>query len=594
MKLEKELEKKNTALPDADISSREELLIETFKVLSSDLDLNAVIKNSLKIVIKRLRAEAACLFLTDLHTYKLKTCCTRLESDKVHILPLNDQDQIPGWAKTSRKPYVKKDLGDESEFSKTVNKFLGFYPRDIIGIPLYDGDNFLGVILAINSQIQEDTLDRNLELLEVLAERIAITLRNSLVLQEATRASDEARSLYEIGIALSGSLELDELLDKILGNLSKVIDCDIAMIYLVDPESGTIKQISTLGLDDIPADQLRLKIGQGICGRVAETGEGVIVSDVNQNPDYIACRTTIKTEMAVPLKVKNVVVGVLNVESDKSDVYDSHELELMDAFASLAAVSIERAKLHKQMLSARRLEHEIAIARRIQKTFLPSGNPRIEGFDVAGVNIPSAEVGGDYYDFIPIVENQFGIAIGDVSGNGIPASLIMAAFRASLKAEIRNNFAIRAILNKVNNLLFESIERDRYVTAAYGVLDSKNKIFTFSNAGHNPPILLRDSGELQYLNEGGMALGIFANAVYEENSIFLKSGDIILFYTDGVTEAKDEKDIEFNEQRLIKAVLGAREKPASKIIEHIIDEIKNYKKDSEFDDDLTLIVLKTL
>jgi sigma-B regulation protein RsbU (phosphoserine phosphatase) len=593
--MKKELEKENSISPGSGTSDREELLIETFKVLSSDLDLDAVIKNSLKIVTKRLRARAACLFLTDLHNYRLKSCCAGCDSpENVQILPLKDESQIPGWVRTSTKPYVLKNLGEDSEFSRIINKYLGFFPAEIVGIPLYDGDNFLGIVQAIDSRIQDETIKRDLELLEVLAERIAITLRNSWILQEATRASDEAKSLYEVGIALSGSLELDELLDKILENLSRVIDCDIAMIYLVDPDSGTINQISTRGLEDYPPDQLRLKIGQGICGRVAETGEGIIVSDVNQNTDYIACRVSTKAEMAVPLKVKEVVVGVLNVESDKSDVYKDHELELMNAFASLAAVSIERAKLHKQMISARRLEHEIAIARRIQKTFLPSGNPKIEGFDIAGLNIPSAEVGGDYYDFIPIVENQYGIAIGDVSGNGIPASLIMAAFRASLKAEIRNNFAIRAILSKVNNLLFESIERDRYVTAAYGVLDCKNKIFTFSNAGHNPPVLIRDSGELQYLSEGGMALGIFANSTYEENSIFLKSGDIILFYTDGVTEAKDEDDIEFGERKLIDAAIESKNKPAIKIIEHIIEDIKKFKKDSEFYDDLTLIVLKTL
>jgi len=593
--MEKRLEKENSISPASSLDDREALLIETFRVLSSDLDLDAVIKNSLKIVIKRLRAEAACLFLTDLHSYKLKSCCSCFESpEKIHILPLDSENQIPGWVKTSRKPYVLKDLSEDSEFSKTLKKNIGFHPHGIIGIPLYVGDKFLGVIQAINSGIQDDLLGRDLGLLEVLAERISITLRNSWVLREATRASEEAKSLYEVGIALSGSLELDELMNKILASLSKVIACDIAMIYLVDPENGTIHQISTIGLDDFPTDQLRLKIGQGICGRVAETGDGIIVSDVNQNTDYIACRTTTKSEMAVPLKFNNVVVGVLNVESDQSDAYKDHELELMNAFASLAAVSIERAKLHKQMLSARRLEHEIAIARRIQKTFLPSGNPRIEGFDIAGFNIPSDEVGGDYYDFIPIVENQYGIAIGDVSGNGIPASLIMAAFRASLKAEIRNNFAIRAILSKVNNLLFESIDRERYVTAAYGVLDSKNKIFTYSNAGHNPPILLRESGELQYLNEGGMALGIFANSTYEENSILLKSGDIVLLYTDGVTEVKNENDIEFNEQRLIDAAKKTRDKPAAKIIEYIVDQAEKFKKDSKFIDDLTLIVLKTL
>lgn len=587
-------ENKSLEVSNSVASKKEELLADSFKVLSSDLDLDAVIKNSIGIIIKKFKAEAACLFLTDLHNYKLKSCCAgRASPDKMYILPLENEDQIAGWNRVSREPYLLKDLKKNSDFASTVHKYLEFYPESIIGIPLYEGGEFLGVIQAINSG-KKHFSEKDLELLKVLAERVAITLRNAWILQEATRASEEAKSLYEVGIALSGSLELDELLDKILENLTKVIDCDIAMIYLVDPEKGDINQIAIRGMDDIPAEQLRLKIGQGICGRVAETGEGVIVSDVNENSDYIACRTTTRSEMAAPLMVKDVAIGVLNVESDKHDAYKDHELELMNAFASLAAVSVERAKLHKQMLSARKLEDELAIARRIQKTFLPSGNPGIDGFDIAGLNIPSAEVGGDYYDFIPIVENQYGIAIGDVSGNGIPASLIMAAFRASLKAEIRNNFAIRAILNKVNNLLFESIEQGRYVTAAYGVLDSKNRIFTFSNAGHNPPILFRSSGELQYLKEGGMALGIFANSTYEENSIFFKSGDIVLFYTDGATEIKNENEIEFGEQRLIDSVIASKDKSAVGIISYIIDKIKKFNKDCEFDDDITLIVLKTL
>lgn len=588
------IENKNLEPSDTIAAEKEELLTDSFKVLSSDLDLDAVIKNSLGIIFRRFHAEAACLFLIDLHNYKLKSCCAGSTSpDRMHILPLENENQIAGWDRVSREPYLLDNLEEDSDFSRMVYNFLNFHPKSIIGIPLYEGGEFLGVIQAINSDKKHFT-DKDLELLRILAERVAITLRNAWILQEATRVSDEARSLYEVGIALSGSLELDELLDKILENLTKVIVSDIAMIYLVDPEKGTINQIATRGLDEFPPDQLHLKIGQGICGRVAETGEGVIVSDVDKNSDYIACRTSTKSEMAVPLKVKDTVVGVLNVESDKKDAYKNHELELMNAFASLAAVSVERAKLHEHMLSARRLEHELAIARRIQKTFLPSGNPRIDGFDIAGINIPSAEVGGDYYDFIPIVENQYGIAIGDVSGNGIPASLIMAAFRASLKAEIRNNFAIRAILDKVNKLLFESIERDRYVTAAYGVLDSKNKIFTFSNAGHNHPILLRSSGEIQYLKEGGMALGIFANSTYEENSVFLKSGDIVLFYTDGVTEVKNEEEIEFGEQRLVDAAIASKGKSAAGIINYIIKEIEKFEKGSSFSDDITLIVMKTL
>jgi sigma-B regulation protein RsbU (phosphoserine phosphatase) len=347
-------------------------------------------------------------------------------------------------------------------------------------------------------------------------------------------------------------------------------------------------------MEETVQEQLHLKMGQGICGRVAQTGNGVIASDVRANPDYIALRSQTMSEMAVPVKIENNVIGVFNVESDTADAYTKHDLELMSGFASLAAVSIERARMHRERLVARQLEDELAIARRIQMTFLPPGDPEIPGFDVAGINIPSTAVGGDYYDFIPIVSNQFGIAIGDVSGKGIPASLIMAAFRASLKAEIRNNFAIRAILNKVNNLLYESIERDRFVTAVYGVLDSKNKIFTFSNAGHNPPILKRLSGEVAYLNEGGVALGAIPNSVYEERPISLIKGDILLFYTDGVTEVINENGGEFGVHRLLHSLDRSRHLAAREIIDSIVRETREYSSAKREIDDLTIIVIKTL
>jgi phosphoserine phosphatase RsbU/P len=170
----------------------------------------------------------------------------------------------------------------------------------------------------------------------------------------------------------------------------------------------------------------------------------------------------------------------------------------------------------------------------------------------------------------------------------------MAAFRASLKAEIRNNFAIRAILFKVNNLLFESIERDNYVTAIYCVLDSKNRVLTFSNAGHNPPILRHANGQVEYLKEGGLALGMFANSNYEERPISLSRGDILLYYTDGVTEAKDDTEREFDIERLLACLEESKDKSAKEIIEYIVRSTKKFASPRFEMDDLTLIVVKAL
>ncbi len=296
----------------------------------------------------------------------------------------------------------------------------------------------------------------------------------------------------------------------------------------------------------------------------------------------------------MPLKVGENVIGAFNIEHDKPGAYSQHDLELLNAFASLAAISIERARLYNERMAARKLDLELSIARRIQMTFLPSQDPQIDGFDISGINIPSAAVGGDYYDFIPIVDNQLGVAIGDVSGKGVPASLIMASFRASLKAEIRNNFAIRAILFKVNNLLFESMERDNYVTAIYCVLDSKNRVLTFSNAGHNPPILRRANGAVEYLKEGGLALGTFHDSAYEERPIYLNAGDILLYYTDGVTESKNCDDQEFGVDRLITALEESKALSAKEIIKYVIDSTRKFSNCQTEIDDLTMVVIKAL
>lgn len=576
-------------------TEREKILIESFRVLNSDLELKTVIKNALGIMLRRFHGRVSCLALVDLQDLSLIFYAAGARSpDEIKTLPLESGELIAGWNARDGSPVKIDDLDKYERYISVIRDYLGVDPGRVMSVPLTAGGEFLGIVQAVTEKGDSGLDDIDLNLLEAISERISVTLRNAWILEEANRALEEAKSLQAVGIALSGSLELDELLERILDNLKRVVEFDIGIIYLFDPAYGTIKRISSRGVLDADQPRLHLKIGQGICGRVAQTGESIIVSDVSANTDYIAIRPQTRSEMAVPMKVNENLIGVFNVESDMPDAYTDHHLELMNGFASLAAVSIERARLYRERLVKRRIEHELSIARRIQMTFLPSRKPSVDGVDMAGINIPSAEVGGDYYDFIPIVKNQHGIAIGDVSGKGIPAALIMAAFRASLKAEIRNNFAIRTILQKVNRLLYESIERDRFVTAVYGVLDSRNKVITFSNAGHNPPILRRVSGEIDFLSDGGVALGALPDSEYQERPVSLTSGDILLFYTDGVTEVINSAGEEFGVEQLLIALDESSHLDAEKIIDHIVRKNEEFRSSGRDLDDLTMIVIKTL
>ena len=424
--------------------------------------------------------------------------------------------------------------------------------------------------------------------------QMAVAIDNANLYRQLKQEMLKKDLLYELGKKLSGSLGLDDVLHEIVQSLKKVVDFDAGGVFVIDSDKGEIDSLYVIGYGPNREADLHLKMGQGLVGFVADSGEPMIVADVSTDNRYINSRTETKSEILVPITLEDRVIGVFNLESDHLNAYRKADQLLLMTFASQAAISIERARLHRQILSGRRLEEQLNIARQIQSSFLPNSTPQIPGYDLVGRNIPSEQVGGDYYDFIRIVDSQSGIAIGDVSGKGIPASLIMASFRASLIAEIRNNYAIRAICQKVNNLLYESITGGNFVTAVYGVLDSKNHIFTFCNCGHNLPVLVRSNGEVEYLKEGGQVLGVTAGAIYEERPIFLGKGDLVVFYTDGVTEIFDSSGDEFGLDRLVELLVENRDKPSAEIQDIIYLEAKGFAAADHIYDDFTTIVLKRL
>jgi sigma-B regulation protein RsbU (phosphoserine phosphatase) len=284
---------------------------------------------------------------------------------------------------------------------------------------------------------------------------------------------------------------------------------------------------------------------------------------------------------------------VFTLESREPDVYTAYDLELFEKFTNQVAISIEKARLHRELLSKKRLEQEISIAREIQKSFLPAQNPQIKGFEVAGLNLPSRLVSGDHYDFIKIVEGQWGLVIGDVSGKGIPSALIMASFRASLLAEIRNNYSIRTIMAKVNQLLWESTDSNQFVTAFYGVLDEKRRILTFCNAGHTPGLLIHSDGSSTRLETGGLILGAFEDASYWEGYVQIQPNEILLLYTDGVTEIYDEDEEEFGVERLLELASTHRSSSAQEITLLVKEKILEFAANRTIQDDFTLLVLKS-
>jgi sigma-B regulation protein RsbU (phosphoserine phosphatase) len=570
------------------------LLIEASHILNSDFELQPLLKNVLRILTDYLKAEASAIYLTNYPAGHPELFTFSVDGNVVNK-PRPPAEGIGAAARVikTRKPLLINSFASERELKCCVDEKLGLSSRNLIASPIFYKDELLGVIEVANKKGDIDFTEADSEIMKALGEQIGLAVANAELIRNLRRKSIEAQSLYEVGKLLSGKLELEELLQIIIEQVFNLVKARLATIYLVDQRDGSIREVVSMGIPPEYESKLTMKIGEGITGWVAKTGLSAVINNVTENSHYVPLLPETKSEIAVPLLSRGKVLGVFNVESDQLDAYSKEDLELLETFASQAAISIERALLYRQSLQQKAFKDELDIARRIQKTFLPKSDPIFADFDIAGVNIPSEAVGGDYYDYINIVDNQCGVAIGDVSGKGIGAALIMATYRASLKAEIRNNFAIRTILAKVNGLLYESIDRENYVTAVYGVLDLKNHIFTYSNAGHPPAFLFKANGEIAELSGGGYAIGMFANSVYEEASVFLGRGDILLLYTDGVTEAQNESGEEFGVNRIREVVEQSRKSPSKEIIESIVNAVNHFKNPGKELDDLTMVLIKT-
>ncbi|MFI5175475.1 MAG: PP2C family protein-serine/threonine phosphatase [Terriglobia bacterium] len=408
--------------------------------------------------------------------------------------------------------------------------------------------------------------------------------------------------LLEISQKIGGTLDLDQVLDLLIDAVRSAIPFDAAGIFVLNENSlanrdrigsHLIAGMATRGFPERPReDDPMLKSGHGIVGYVIRTGQRVIAGDVRHDPHYVEGRAGTLSEIAVPLLVNNQILGALNLESDRLEAFSEADAELLQFISNSAALAIEKAILHRRLLESKRIERQLEIAREVQTSLLPDHPPVLPGYDLSALNLPNSEIGGDYYDFIPLPQKQIGIAIADVSGKGIGAALIMATFRAALRTQIRYDSDISRSLRSVNNFLVESVGRSDFVTAVFGILDPPSGRFCYSNCGHNPPLLLRTGGPTEELDQGGMVLGVSSDALYEVSTVVLNPGDALVFYTDGVIEAPDPGLQEFGLEGLQRAVRAAFARSANEMIQSVVSATEASHGSTGYSDDFTLVVVK--
>lgn len=427
-------------------------------------------------------------------------------------------------------------------------------------------------------------------LAEVLAD-LAPEFKVAVIQERLRRERLEARLLYEAARELGRPLDLPSVLTSILDLLRQVVPFDAAAIYVLDKDALSAVHQSLRGYAEDQEAVVNLKLMQGIVGWVAHNGEAEIVSDVSRDTRYLQARPETRSEMVVPLLSGGRVIGVFNLESDRSGAYNPHDLEVLETFARLAASALERARLLEEQKSRERLSQELAIARRIQRSFLPQSTDRRNRRHLVGKWLPSEEVSGDYYDFLERKDGSVAIALADVSGKGIPAALIMASLRAAFRLEAGDGDDPARLCRSLNAFLFASTRQMEFATGVFGFLDAAHRRFHYCNAGHNPPAVLRKDGSLEWLESGGMVLGAFPEVEYEGGSVDLEPGDQVVLYTDGVTEAHPGNHEEFGTERLVEVLRATRGRHPEEVTDAIVSAVRAFVS-GPLPDDLTLVVIQ--
>lgn len=494
------------------------------------------------------------------------------------------------------EPGIQRDASGPG--ARALIEVLGQPPAVRIAVPLARNGPPFGVLEVAYREDPHVGLEAEERTLQEVARHLAISLDYARLRDEQERRVAEFGHLVDIAGKISAHLDLQEVLHAIVASVGELIPSDAVGLFLIDQESRLIREERLQGYDASRVEDARLKVGRGILGWVADAGEGIIVNDVRHDERYVPARDATRSEMATPLRYDGRVIGVFNLESDQPGAFRARDLELLESFASHAAISIMNAHLHTEARAMRRLEEQLRVARRIQEMLLPDKAPSIEGHTLAGRNLPSSAVGGDWFDFRRQDDGQWAIIIADVSGNGIPAAIIMAGFRAETRAALRRTSDPSQVLREVNDVLAVELDPDYFVTAFLGLYDPRTGALRYANAGHEPALLVRAAGGTpERLSQGGLLLGVFAGVDYDQAMVHLAPGDRLLLYTDGLSDAADgpAEDSTLGEEGILR-LLAAEEAAGTdwpRVPERMLqsaDEAAAVRPDEM--DDRTLVLLR--
>jgi sigma-B regulation protein RsbU (phosphoserine phosphatase) len=408
------------------------------------------------------------------------------------------------------------------------------------------------------------------------------------------RAVEELSVLNDLARAIGSSFNSQEIMQTIIRRSLRAMGAEQGVITLVDrkEDQPMVTLVRTMVSSN---DRQHFHFNQALLGWMQLNKKPLMINNPSTDERFRGIRweEQIQSLLCVPMIVKSELTGVLTVYNKKDrQSFTDDDQRLLAIIAAQSAQIVENARLYEEQQEYIKMQEQVALAAKIQSELLPREFPKLLGYEIAGRNIPAQVVGGDYFDFVAMDDGRWSICLGDVSGKGLPASLLMANTQATLRSQTLLASPPKQSIERANTLLHRSTGPDKFVTLFYGILDPHQHQLSYCNAGHDNPFLVRKNGDVQRLSTGGLVLSIMESSAYEEETISLNADDVFVLYSDGITESMNPVQEQFGEERLLSVIQQYRSLSGSELLDAIMKAAKDHAGKEPQADDMTVVVVK--
>jgi sigma-B regulation protein RsbU (phosphoserine phosphatase) len=567
-------------------------LFDLGRQVTAVLDLEELLAQIPKLIARLIEFDAFSVYLLDERRGEMRGAYSVGYPERDAPLRMKLGQGLIGAAVTSQMPLLVNDVASDPRYLTVVPGMAS----ELV-VPLLHKKRPIGA-LNILSHHKDQFTAADVELLRQFAAHVAVGIINARLFERSRHDAEAFETLAEIGRDVASVLDLDELFARIAQSMRRLIDYRTFGIWLLNPERAELEIKHAVQYGDA-VHVTRVPIGEGLVGYAALHKEPVLVADVSQDPRYINVVADVRSELAIPMLLKDRCIGVLDLESPELDAFSKRDVEILSLLASQAAVAIENARLYEAVRANEvRLEKEMHFAQRVQAALLPVGLPkRMKGVEVGARFAPARELGGDFHDFLSPESNMLAVALGDVSGKGVPAALY-SVFAAELirgrtfrRRFLPDSSGPASVLSSVNTILHQRQLEEYYCTLCYAIFDLKRRIVTLANSGLPYPIRASAEG-VTPIELPGVPLGAFQGSTYDELTYALHAGDLFVFCSDGVSEAMNVDGEEFGSARVIEIVKQSRALAPRALVDAIFDAVEAFREGFPPNDDMTAVAVK--